>query len=65
VRTPCYGFRCYLSLREEKIGMTGTRAIARAGDPFPDISLPRLDGGELVFRDLRGKRFLLFFWGSW
>ena len=37
----------------------------QVGDPFPDISLPRLGGGELSPRSLRGRRLLLFFWGSW
>ena len=36
-----------------------------AGSPLPDLILPRLDGGELRFGDLRGKRLLLFMWGSW
>lgn len=35
------------------------------GQPIPDLVLPRLDGGELALRDLRGHRALLFFWGSW
>jgi peroxiredoxin len=35
------------------------------GDRLPDVSLPRLDGGELRLADLRGKRLLLFMWGSW
>ena len=32
---------------------------------LPELTLPRLDGGELRFADLRGKRLLLFLWGSW
>ena len=32
---------------------------------LPDITLPLVTGGELAFRDLRGKRRLLFMWGSW
>ncbi len=35
------------------------------GTPLPDIVLPRLDGSELTLAELRGKRLLLFFWGSW
>ena len=31
----------------------------------PDWCLPRLDGGELCLRSLRGRRVLLFFWASW
>ena len=32
---------------------------------LPDLTLPSLDGGEIQFRSLLGKRRLLFFWGSW
>ncbi len=35
------------------------------GDRFPDVTLPLLDGGELNFSNLRGKKVLLFMWGSW
>jgi peroxiredoxin len=35
------------------------------GASLPDITLPRLDGGELRLGDVRGKRYLLFMWGSW
>ncbi len=45
--------------------MTTTTRPVTIGDPFPDLTLPRLDGGTLSFSDLRGKRLLLFFWGSW
>lgn len=45
--------------------MTITQQSVKLGDTLPDIALPRLDGGELRFHDLRGKRLLLFFWGSW
>lgn len=45
--------------------MTATQAPARVGDTLPDIILPNLDGGELNLSDLRGKRLLLYFWGSW
>lgn len=44
---------------------TVTKVIARVGDPYPDITLPRLDGGDLVLGDLRGKRLLLSYWSSW
>ena len=37
----------------------------RVGERSPDWILPRLDGGELSLRELRGKKTLLFFWGSW
>jgi peroxiredoxin len=39
--------------------------VARVGDPLPDITLPLLAGGTLALGALRGKRLLLFFWGSW
>lgn len=43
-----------------------TTDIARVGDSLPDIRLPRLgSGGDLALGSLRGKRLLLFFWGSW
>ena len=43
-----------------------TTDTARVGDPLPDIRLPRLgSGGDLSLSTLRGKRLLLFFWGSW
>jgi peroxiredoxin len=37
----------------------------RVGDRLPDVRLPGLDGGEVDFAALRGKKLLLFFWGSW
>ncbi len=37
----------------------------RPGDQIPSLALPRLDTGVLDFVALRGKRVLLFFWGSW
>jgi peroxiredoxin len=40
-------------------------AGALVGAPLPDLTLPLLDGGTLRFADLRGKRTLLYFWGSW
>lgn len=45
--------------------MTITQAPARIGNTLPDITLPLLNGGELNLSDLRGKRLLLYFWGSW
>ncbi len=42
-----------------------TTAIPQVGDPFPDVALPLLDGGELRISGLRGKKVLLFMWGSW
>ncbi len=37
----------------------------RIGTMLPDLSLPRLEGGDFQFADLRGKKLLLFMWGSW
>lgn len=45
--------------------MTRMDTTTEVGAPLPDVVLPRLDGEELRFRELRGKRLLLFFWGSW
>lgn len=45
--------------------MTATASRGRVGDRLPDLRLPLLDGGELDFSTLQGKRLLLFFWGSW
>jgi peroxiredoxin len=39
--------------------------VVSIGDRLPDVTLPRLDGGDLRLAELRGKRFLLFMWGSW
>ncbi len=44
---------------------TSVEAGVRLGDPSPDWVLPRLDGGDLELRSLRGRKVLLFFWGSW
>lgn len=43
--------------------MSGT--LTQIGDRLPEVTLPRLDGAQLNFESLRGKRHLLFFWGSW
>jgi peroxiredoxin len=45
--------------------MTATAPIARVGDRLPNLTLPLLGGENLALGDLRGKRLLLFFWGSW
>ena len=39
--------------------------MLRAGDALPNLTLPRLDGDAFSFETLRGRRSLLFFWGSW
>lgn len=40
-------------------------ATTELGLMLPDLTLPRLEGGDLRFADLRGKKLLLFMWGSW
>ena len=40
-------------------------SILTTGDVVPDLTLPLLDGGRLSLGELRGRRALLFFWGSW
>lgn len=37
----------------------------KVGKTAPNFSLERLDGGELVLSDLRGKGVVLNFWGTW
>jgi peroxiredoxin len=37
----------------------------RVGLPLPDVTLPSLDGSTIRLSDLRGKRRLLYLWGSW
>ena len=45
--------------------MMTKNGVLTVGSPLPDLALPRLGGGELAFRDLRGRKLLLYFWGSW
>ncbi len=46
--------------------VTSSLAVGgQVGNLVPEISLPCLDGGDLGLRELRGRRVLLFFWGSW
>ncbi|HUX86613.1 MAG TPA: hypothetical protein VMW65_06400 [Chloroflexota bacterium] len=40
-------------------------AMLQPGNELPAITLPRLSGGDLSLAAFRGKRVLLFFWGSW
>lgn len=42
-----------------------TAMTTDVGEMLPDLTLPRLDGGEIRFSDLRGNKVLLFMWGSW
>ena len=42
-----------------------TATTTDTGQTLPDLTLPTLDGGDFRFADLRGKKALLFMWGSW
>ncbi|MDP9380064.1 MAG: peroxiredoxin family protein [Chloroflexota bacterium] len=44
---------------------TEASSVPAVGDRFPNVSLPLLDGGELRFTGLQGKKVLIFMWGSW
>lgn len=35
------------------------------GHPMPDLTLPDLDGQPVRFAEFRGKKLLVFVWGSW
>jgi len=39
--------------------------VVAVGDALPEATLPLLGGGELALGELRGRKLLLFFWGSW
>jgi len=43
----------------------GQSAVPKVGQPAPDISLPRLDGGTVRLADLRGKVVMLNFWATY
>jgi peroxiredoxin len=38
---------------------------ATVGEPAPEFTLPALDGRKVRLADYRGKRVVLFMWGSW
>ena len=40
-------------------------AVVRVRSALPPVTLPTLEGGEVALDGLRGKRRLLFMWGSW
>lgn len=42
-----------------------SEAIIGVGAPFPDLTLPTIDGGEFRFADRRGSKLVLYMWGSW
>ena len=35
------------------------------GEPFPDLTLPTLEGNPLSIRAFRGKKTVLHIWASW
>ena len=41
------------------------QSVSGVGFPLPDETLPSLDGRAVRLGDLRGKRRLLYMWGSW
>lgn len=38
---------------------------SEVGEPLPAVKLPTLDGEMVDFADYRGKKLLIFMWGSW
>jgi hypothetical protein len=41
------------------------QSLSGVGFPLPNEILPSLDGQAVRLDDLRGKRRLLYLWGSW
>jgi peroxiredoxin len=39
--------------------------LVGVGRPMPNVTLPDLDGRPVRFADFRGKKLLVFVWGSW
>lgn len=47
-------------------GAAARDGAPRVGLPYPDFSLPSIDGGaEVRLSDFRGKKILLFHFASW
>jgi peroxiredoxin len=44
---------------------TTSATVSGVGDVLPNVSLPALDGSSYSLAQWRGKKVLLFFWGSW
>jgi peroxiredoxin len=44
--------------------MSTTTGVA-VGAPFPEVTLPTLDGEAVSLSQFRGKRLVVFMWGSW
>ena len=38
---------------------------ARIGEPAPDFTLKSLEGRQVSLSDYRGKKTIVFMWGSW
>jgi hypothetical protein len=45
--------------------MTEHVGTITVGQALPPLTLPDLEGQPLALESLRGKRVLLFMWGSW
>jgi peroxiredoxin len=41
------------------------QSVSGVGVPLPDETLPTLDGEAVRLSTLRGKRRVLYLWGSW
>lgn len=41
------------------------RQTVDVGDPFPDLTFPGLNGGQVRLSSFRGNRVFLFNWSSW
>ena len=46
-------------------GPARKRSGLQAGDPFPDMALPDMDGTAVAFTEFRGRKVALFTWASW
>ena len=44
---------------------TADPPLIESGAPFPELSLPTLDGERLSIRDFRGRKVLLHVFASW
>ena len=44
--------------------MSTTTGVAIGGS-FPEVTLPTLDGEAVSLSQFRGKRLVVFMWGSW
>ena len=44
--------------------MTAIKQV-KVGDEAPDFTLQSLDGDAISLSDYRGRKLVLFMWGSW